>query len=592
MFFINKKNSKILKNSQRIKTLNTSLLRKVVALASPHRRLLFAAIVLVFCITPLAILRPYLIQYTVDNTILKPQADLLLRYVCIVIGIMALEGLCNYSFTQITNLLGQNVIYDLRTRVFSHILNLKLRYFDTTPIGQSVTRTINDVETINTVFSEGIITITADCFTIIAVLAVMFYTSWQLTLVSLLTLPFLIWAGYWFKEGIKEASQTVRTQVAAMNTFLQERISGMRIVQIFHAEEKEMQAFEQINADYRKANIDTIFHYALFFPMVEILSAVSVGLMVWWGAGKVLEGAVSLGVLIAFPLYLNMLFRPVRMLADKFNTLQMGLIAAERVFLLLDDNSLTEQNNGKIQPAHLKKNIEFKNVHFEYNENTPVLKGVSFSLKPNETLAIVGSTGSGKTTIINLLSRFYGLKSGQIFIGDDDIENLELTALRSKIGMVLQDVFLFAGSVYENITLRNPQITKEQVIEAATMIGAHEFIMQLPENYDYQVRERGAMLSAGQRQLISFVRALVYNPDVLILDEATANIDPATEQVIQNAIEHLIQQRTSIVIAHRLSTIRHANQIMVLEKGEVKELGSHDELIKIEGGFYKKLLEA
>ncbi len=503
-----------------------------------------------------------------------------------------MEGLCNYSFTQITNLLGQNVIYDLRTRVFTHILNLKLRYFDTTPIGQSVTRTINDVETINTVFSEGIITITADCFTIIVVLAVMLYTSWQLTIVSLLTLPFLVWAGYWFKEGIKEASQTVRTQVAAMNTFLQERISGMRVVQIFHAEEKEMQAFEQINADYRKANIDTIFHYALFFPMVEILSAVSVGLMVWWGAGKVLEGAASLGVLIAFPLYLNMLFRPVRMLADKFNTLQMGLIAAERVFLLLDDNSLSEQNKGKIIPSHLKKNIEFKDVHFEYNENTPVLKGVSFSLESNQTLAIVGSTGSGKTTIINLLSRFYELKSGQIFIGDDDIENLELTALRSKIGMVLQDVFLFAGSVYENITLRNPNITKQQVIEAATMIGAHEFIMQLPENYEYQVRERGAMLSAGQRQLISFVRALVYNPDILILDEATANIDPATEQVIQFAIEHLIQQRTSIVIAHRLSTIRHASQIMVLEKGEVKEWGTHNELTQIEGGFYKKLLEA
>ncbi|MEY4925896.1 MAG: hypothetical protein RI894_332 [Bacteroidota bacterium] len=573
-------------------TIQKTLLRKVVALASPHKRLLLLAIFLVFCITPLAILKPYLIQYTVDNTILKPHSERLFKYIATIIGVMALEGLCNYSFTQITNLLGQNVIYDLRTRVFSHILHLKLRYFDTTPIGQSVTRTINDVETINTVFSEGIITITADCFTICAVLGVMIYTSWQLTIVSLLTLPFLLGAGYWFKEGVKGASQIVRTQVAAMNTFLQERISGMRIVQIFHAEEKEMQEFARINADYRKANIDTIFHYALFFPMVEILSAISVGLMVWWGAGKVLEGTASLGILIAFPIYLNMLFRPVRMLADKFNTLQMGLIAAERVFSLLEDDSLKEQNTGEIMPLHLKKEIVFKEVHFEYTENTPVLKGVSFALRENETLAIVGSTGSGKTTIINLLSRFYPLKSGHIFIGNDDIETFELTALRSKIGMVLQDVFLFAGSVYENITLRNPDITREQVIHAAKVTGAHEFIAQLPDGYEYQVRERGAMLSAGQRQLISFVRALVYNPDILILDEATASIDPESEAVIQHAIEHLIQQRTSIVIAHRLSTIRHANQIMVLEKGEVKELGTHDELSKIEGGFYRKLLDS
>ena len=537
-------------------------------------------------------MRPYLIQYTVDNIILNPKPELLLRYILAVVGVMTVEAFCNYSFTQTTNLLGQNVIYDLRTRVFNHLIKLKLRYFDTVPIGQSVTRTINDVETINTVFSEGIITITADCFTIVAVLAVMLYTSWQLTVVSLLTLPFLVWAGYWFKEGVKEASQIVRTQVAAMNTFLQEHISGMRIVQIFHAETKEMQAFERINADYRNANIDTIFHYALFFPMVEILSAVSVGLMIWWGAGKVLEGTASLGILIAFPIYLNMLFRPIRMLADKFNTLQMGLIAAGRVFLLLDDTEFTEQNDGQIIPENLKKAIEFKNVHFEYIENKPVLQGVSFTLQPNETLAIVGSTGSGKTTIINLLGRFYPLKKGQIFIGDHDLETLELTALRSKIGMVLQDVFLFAGSVYENITLRDPQITKQQVIAAAKTIGAHEFISQLPDGYDYQVRERGAMLSAGQRQLISFVRALVYNPDILILDEATASIDPATENVIQHAIQHLIQQRTSIVIAHRLSTIRHANQIMVLEKGEVKELGSHQALAQIEGGFYRTLLDS
>jgi ATP-binding cassette, subfamily B, multidrug efflux pump len=574
-----------------------TLLRRVMLLARPYFYLWFPALLLVFVLTPLAILRPYLIQYTIDNTILKPNYSALHVWIAIIVGVIFLEMVLTYSFTQITNRLGQNVIFDLRTRVFKHILSLRMRYFDTTPNGTSVTRTISDVETINAVFSEGLITISADILTIIAVLAVMFATSWQLSLVSLLTVPILLGATWWFKEGVKNASQTVRTQVANMNAFLQERISGMRILQLFNAEQKEIAAFERINLEYRKANVDTVFHYALFFPIVEILSAVSTGLMVWYGASFVLEHTVSLGVLIAFPLYLNILFRPIRILADKFNTLQMGLIAAERVFALLDDNDLKEENNEKSKEHHNEPNNEqinehynehdivFENVSFSYNENISVLKNLSFRIPQGETLAIVGSTGSGKTTITNLLNRFYPIENGRILIGDTDIKTMDLVALRQRIGVVLQDVFLFSGTILENITLRNPDISRQAVQDAATMIGANVFIEKLPQGYDFQVQERGAMLSAGQRQLISFVRALVYDPEVLILDEATASIDPETEQLIQYATQKLIAQRTSIVIAHRLTTVQHAQQIMVLEKGEIKEIGTHAALVA-QGGWY------
>jgi ATP-binding cassette, subfamily B, multidrug efflux pump len=593
-----------------------NILRRVMTLAKPYFHLWFSALVLIFVLTPLAILRPYLIQYTIDNTILKPDYGALNTWIAIIIGVLFLEMILTYSFTQITNRLGQNVIFDLRNRVFQHILSLKLRYFDTTPNGTSVTRTISDVETINAVFSEGLITISADILTILAVLAVMFATSWQLSLVSLVTVPILLGATWWFKEGVKNASHIVRTQVANMNAFLQERISGMRIVQLFNAEKKEIAEFETINLAYRKANVDTVFHYALFFPIVEILSAVSTGLMVWYGASFVLKHSVSLGVLIAFPLYLNILFRPIRILADKFNTLQMGLIAAERVFALLDDTDLQEertlvvaQTEGQAQgtaPANeqyneshneprnehhnLPHDVIFENVSFRYTPEIPVLQGLSFRIPQGETLAIVGATGSGKTTITNLLNRFYPIESGRILIGDTDIQNIELTALRQKIGVVLQDVFLFSGTILENITLRNAAISREQVQAAAALIGADAFIQKLPQGYDFQVQERGAMLSAGQRQLISFVRALVYDPEILILDEATANIDPETEQLIQYATQKLIAQRTSIVIAHRLTTVRNAQQIMVLEKGEIREIGTHESLVE-QGGWYAGVYE-
>ena len=401
-------------------------------------------------------------------------------------------------------------------------------------------------------------------------------------------MPILVYATYIFKEKVKASYTIVRNKIAEMNAFLQERISGMRIVQAFGAEGREMQTFKSINRSYTKANLDSIFYYAIFFPVVEIISALSLGLMVWWGAKSSLQGLVSPGMLVAFPIYLNMLYRPIRMLADKFNTLQMGLIAAERVFDVLDNNEEIE-NNGSYKTDRLKGKVEFKAVDFAYDDKNYVLNDVTFDLEPNQTLAIVGSTGSGKSTIINLLSRFYEINGGQILIDGQDIKSYELSALRSKMAVVLQDVFLFSGTILENITLRNPAIEEETVIEAAKMIGAHEFIERLPGAYSYEVQERGATLSMGQRQLVSFVRALVYDPNILILDEATSSIDPESEEIIQFAIEKLIAKRTSIVIAHRLSTIRNADRVLVMDKGRIVENGNYDELLMIEGGYFKKL---
>jgi ATP-binding cassette subfamily B protein len=513
-------------------------------------------------------------------------------------GILLLEGVLSYFFTYSTGWLGQSIIRDLRLSVFNKINSLRLAYFDKTPIGTSTTRTINDIETINSVFSEGVITIVADILTLIFVLAIMFYTSWQLTLVCLITLPLLIWSSYWFKEAVKKSFEIIRSQVSKMNAFLQERISGMRIVQIFNAEQQEWDKFEKINQTYTKANIKSIFYYAVFFPLVDILSAAALGLMVWYGAGEVMSGKLTLGVMVAFPLYLGMLFRPVRMLADKFNSLQMGMVAANRVFEILD-NDKNVANNGTLKADNLKGDVRFEEVFFSYDQDKTleeidsnwILKGLSFRLSAGKTMAIVGSTGAGKTTIINILNRFYEIHKGKIFIDNVELREYELYSLRKHIAIVLQDVFLFSGSVFDNISLKDPSITPEHMIEASKMIGAHEFIERLPGGYEYQVMERGATLSMGQRQLISFVRALVFNPSILILDEATSAIDPETEGVIQHAIEKLIEKRTSIIIAHRLSTIQHADSILVLDKGKVMETGTHQELMQKEGGHYRELVE-
>lgn len=573
------------------------LFKRVFALTRPYRLVFWFAAFLAIVSAPISVVRPYLVQFTVDEYILHWNGEGLLFMVQLLFAALVLEGVLGYVFSYVTSWLGQSIIRDLRVRVFKHINSLRLTYFDQTPIGASTTRTISDIETINTVFSEGVITIIADMLTLVVVLGMMLWTSWKLTLICMITLPLLLWATYWFKESVKKSFEMVRSQVSAMNAFLQERITGMRVVQVFNAEAKQQEQFQAINKKYTKANIQGIFYYALFFPIVEILSAAALGLMVWYGARGVLWGDISIGVLVAFPLYLGMLFRPVRMLADKFNSLQMGLVAAQRVFDVLD-NTNQDENKGTLRADNIKGNIVFKDVFFTYDQDKPaeqienwILNGVNFEVTAGQTLAIVGGTGAGKSTIISILNRFYRIHKGQILIDGNNIHDYELYSLRRQIAVVLQDVFLFSGSVLDNITLKDASISRETVVEAAKMIGAHEFIERLPESYDYQVRERGATLSMGQRQLISFVRALVFNPHILILDEATSSIDPETEGIIQHAIEKLITRRTSIIIAHRLSTIQHANKILVLHKGNVAEIGSHTELMQIENGHYRTLVE-
>ncbi|MCC6413057.1 MAG: ABC transporter ATP-binding protein [Saprospiraceae bacterium] len=579
--------------AESVQKFNFSLFRRVISMVSPYKRIFIMTAMLTLVLAFLAVKRPQLLQTMVDDHVLNGDVSGMTMLAMAIFGILILEVILRYFFLYHTDWLGQAVVRDLRVKVFRHVTSLNLSYFDKTPIGQSTTRTINDIEAINTVFAEGSITILADLLTIGFVLVVMFTTSWKLTFVVLAVFPLLLWGSYQFKESVRKSYEKVRNHISTMNSFLQERISGMRIVQIFNAEAREAEKFRQINRDYTAANLRSILAYAIFFPVVDIISAVSLGLMVWYGARGVLAGEVTIGTMVAFPLYISMLYRPIRMLADKFNNLQMGLIAAERVFRLLENDDQIP-NKGILKPERLEGKLEFDDVWFSYSNDLgadAVLKGVSFAIQPGQTLAIVGSTGSGKTTIISLLNRFYDIQGGHIRVDGHDLTEYDLYYLRRRIAVVLQDVFLFSGTVLENITLRDPSITEEQVLEAAKMIGAHQFIEKLPGGYQYQVMERGATLSMGQRQLISFVRALVFNPDILILDEATSSIDPESESVIQYAIEKLIDKRTSIIIAHRLSTIRHANNILVLEKGEVREFGSHEVLLALEEGKYRDLYE-
>jgi len=570
--------------------LDIALLKRVFSLAKPYQKFLYFSAFLAIILAPITVARPYLVKVMVDDYIFQSNIQGMIYMSLLIFGVLILNVIFRYLFIYYTNWLGHCVIRDLRVDVFNHISNLNLKYFDNTPIGTSTTRTINDIETINTIFTQGLITIIADIISLITVLVVMFLTSVKLSLICLATMPFMIIATYIFKEKVKGAYQKVRTQIQKMNAFLQERISGMRVIQIFNAEEQEMKKFKTINKEYTQANLNSILYYAIFFPVVEIISAFALGLMVWWGANGVISGGVTIGDLIAFPLFLSMLFRPMRMLADKFNTLQMGLVASDRVFKLLDTEQNIE-NTGTTVVKKLKGKVSFEKVWFAYNDDNYVLKDINFQIDPGETLAIVGSTGSGKSTIINILNRFYEINKGIMKVDDLDVKSYELNNLRERIGLVLQDVFLFSGSVMENITLRNEAISEKEVKNAAKIIGADSFINNLPNGYEYQVMERGATLSMGQRQLISFVRALVFNPDILILDEATSSIDPESESVIQYAIEKLISKRTSIIIAHRLSTIKHADKIMVLDNGEIKEFGTHKELVTIEDGYYKALYE-
>jgi ATP-binding cassette subfamily B protein len=580
-----------------------SILKRVFSFVRPYRFIFWINVLLSIVLAFSTPIRPYLIQATVNIAIGKnvslPQwlhwflpsdagndiLHLILAITIFQIGFIIFETLLRFFFTFGMAWLGQQVIRDLRNKVYDKIMHWEMRQFDQTPIGTLTTRTINDIESINDIFSDGLIPILADLLTIIVVLTTMILVDWKLTLICLIPFPIMIVATYYFKESVNKSFTQVRNAVAALNAFVQEHISGMQVVQAFAAEEKEMKKFAAINEQHKKANIKAIFAYSVFFPVVEVVLALSIGLIVWWVAGNALDA----GMLVAFILYLNQIFRPLRMIADKFNVLQMGMVAAERVFKVLDNTDVTI-NDGNYAPAHIKGKIEFKAVEFSYEPNNKVLKGIDFVVEAGQTVALVGPTGSGKTSIISILNRLYPYQGGTILLDEHAIEEYTLQSLRSSVGVVLQDVFLFSGTVYDNITLRNPAITKEQVFEAAKMIDMHDFIMQLPGGYDYQVMERGATLSLGQRQLLSFIRALLYNPSILILDEATSSIDTESEMLIEKAIDTLIKGRTSIVIAHRLSTIRKANKIIVLDKGTIAEMGTHNELLAL-GGFYAQLTE-
>jgi ATP-binding cassette subfamily B protein len=578
-----------------------SLLRRVLQFASPYKKWFYGSIALSILLAVISPLRPFLIQYTVNHYIrggisddpsIRERMIQLIIYISILqIGLLLIETAFRFFFTFLTAWLGQTVVKDLRIAVYKRILGLNLSQYDKTPIGTLTTRTINDIEAINDIFAEGLIPIVSDLLSIISILLFMFLANWQLTLVCLIPFPFLILATYFFKESVNKSFIRVRNAVAALNAFVQEHITGMQIVQAFAAEDQEYRRFGKINSEHRNANIKAIFAYSVFFPIVEIVLAFSTGLLVWWGAELVLDlppeqaGRLT-GEIIAFFLYLNLLFRPLRVIADKFNTLQMGMVASDRVFKVLDnEDRITKE--GDYAPDKLTGKIEFDHVYFAYTDERWVLKNISFVVQPGETLAIVGHTGSGKTSIISILNRLYAIQQGRIRLDDHPVESYKLDALRSSIGVVLQDVFLFSGSILDNITLRNREIPFEKVVQAAKLIGMHDFISELPGGYDFNVMERGGTLSLGQRQLLSFIRALLFDPSILILDEATSSVDTGSEILIQEAIGKLIAGRTSIVIAHRLSTIRKASKILVLDKGEIKEMGTHEELMEKQGFYFK-----
>ena len=564
-----------------------ALLRRVFQYAAPYKKKFYLSVVLAIILAVITPVRPILIQITVDKFISHSIPRMIINITLIQIGLILIETALRFLFSFTTAWLGQSVVKNMRVAVYKKILGLNLSQFDKTPIGTLTTRTINDIESINDIFSDGLVPIIADLLSIVCVLSVMFWMDWQLTIIALIPFPIILIATYYFKESIKLSFLKVRNAVASLNAFVQEHLTGMQVVQAFAAEDREFNKFKKINKEHRNANIRAIFAYSVFFPVVEIVLALSVGLIVWWTSKEALHLHQSQqGTVMAFILFLNLLFRPLRVIADKFNVLQMGIIASERIFKVMDNDDYTREH-GSYSPEKVKGKIEFDDVTFGYNIEKPVLKNVSFMANAGETIAIVGHTGSGKTTIISLLNRLYHIQKGAIKIDDVKIEDYELELLRKNIAVVLQDVFLFSGSVMDNITLRNAEITREKVIEAAKLIDMHDFIMQLPGGYDYNVMERGATLSLGQRQLLSFIRALLYNPSILILDEATSSVDTESEMLIQHAIDTLIHGRTSIIIAHRLSTIRKASKIIVLDKGEIKEMGTHDELLEKQGFYYK-----
>jgi ATP-binding cassette subfamily B protein len=571
------------------KAWDTALFKRVMRYVKPYKKTFIVTAFLVIILAVLGPLRPWLIQYTIDEEVKNFNADGVLRLTLIMIGILILEAIVQFYQTYWANWLGQTIIKDLRVQLYKHIMSFRLKYFDRTAIGTLVTRTVSDIETIANIFSQGVLVIIGDILKLIAVVGFMVSVDWVLTLITLIPIPILIIATNIFKKVIKKAFQDVRTQISRLNAFVQERVTGMKIIQIFNREKVEMSRFDKMNKLHRNAHIQTVWAYSIFFPVVEMLSAASLALLVWWGTKGVLEGYTTLGNLMAFIMYIYMMYRPIRQLADRFNTLQMGMVSSERVFKVLDTDSFIE-DKGTFSKEKLEGEIKFEHIWFAYIDKDYVLKDISFTAKPGETIAFVGATGSGKTSSINLLGRFYEFQKGDIKVDGVSIRDYDVSKLRSRMAVVLQDVFLFSDSIYNNITLNSTEISEEAVIKAAKKVGAHDFISKLPGGYHYDVKERGGMLSVGQRQLISFIRAYVHNPSILILDEATSSIDTASEEMIQKATDVLTDGRTSIVIAHRLSTIQKADKIIVLEAGRIIEQGNHQDLLA-QNGHYKKLFE-
>jgi ATP-binding cassette subfamily B protein len=579
-----------LSSDQKNKGLNLGLIKRILSYTQPYKKLFYGAVFFTLMLAGLAIVRPLLISKALNDYVTNAKDLQGLNTVCLMIlALLFIEAFMQILNLRITNLLGQNIVKDLRNQVYKHIIHLKNTYFDTTPVGTLVTRAISDIESLSDVFAQGFIVIAGDIVMLLIFVSVMFAKNWVLTLLALSTIPLLFVATALFKRGVKKTFTLVRNAVAALNTFTQEHITGMRLVQLFNREEQEFEKFKEINHQHRVANIKAIFFYSVFFPIVEILSSVSVALIIWFVGINGNAYNVGLGDITFFIMMVNMLFRPIRMLADRLNTLQMGVVSAERVFKVLDTNEQIN-NAGIVKFNGVKQNISFKNVWFAYSNEHYVLKDVSFTINAGQTVALVGATGAGKSTIINLLSRFYEFSKGEIAIDGIDIRKLDLTTLRKNTGVVLQDVFMFNDTLFNNITLNNPDIKFEDVVSATKQIGLYDYILSLPNGFNYQVTERGQGLSAGQRQLIAFIRAFVYQPSIFILDEATATIDTQTEQLIQKAAEKISQGRTSIIIAHRLSTIKHVDKIFVFDQGNIIEEGSIQELLNTDSKF-KKLYE-
>ena len=569
------------------KVVDTGLLKRMLKQVKPYNKQFYTALTFGLLLSIIGPMKPKVVMLTIEQNIETKVGIGLLNMVIIYFGILLIEAFLQYFYKYLTNIVAQGVIKDLRTSIYEHISNLKLKFFNNNAIGKLTTRTINDVEALNKTFSEGFTNIIQDVLKIVFIILFMFFENWQLALLTLIPFPLILIATYIFKEKVKESFQRVRSTVQDLNSFMQEHISGMKIVQIFAVERDTMDRFNVINKKNKKAHIDSVNYYAVYYPVIEILTAVALALLVWYGGNRIAVDRIYVDEIVGFYMWSVMLFRPLRMLADRFNTLQMGMVASERVFDLLD-TEMSFQTEGMQIPEQLNGEIEFKNVWFAYDEEDWVIKDLSLRVNKGETLALVGSTGSGKSTTINLINRFYDIQKGEILIDGLPVQEYNLNALRKRIATVQQDVFLFSGSVYENIVMQNSAISMQEVTEAAKEVGVHDFITSLPGSYHYRVMERGSTLSAGQRQLISFIRAMVANPDILIMDEATAAIDTETEVLIQRASEKLMKGRTSIVIAHRLSTIQNADQIVVLEQGRLVESGSHEDLLQ-KGGAYKNL---